>query len=336
MSRLIKNYIKDHVKGIIVFVIYTAILAFTFFIFNLPLESILYAFLVSLFPIFIITVIDFMFYRRRYIEIKTQEDNIINTLAKIEVTGSSTEKELVVISNKLTDRIEELSRKSSKEQKEAEDYYTMWVHQVKTPIAAMRLILQQENADSIANVALLKQELFRIERYTEMALNYQRLSSNSSDLSFKMYNVHEIAKKAVKKYAPIFIHKKISVNLHEFSNRVITDEKWLGFIIEQLLSNALKYTNRGEGIIEIYMDENDMLYIKDNGVGISKEDLPRIFEKGYTGMNGRETNASTGLGLFLCKKTTEKLENTIEIESQEGIGTTAKLNLYRDTFVSGD
>lgn len=196
------------------------------------------------------------------------------------------------------------------------DYYTMWTHQIKTPISAMRLLLQaEEHADRNA----LEMELFEIEQYTDMALQYLRLGSASNDFVLQPYQLDDMVRQALRKYAKIFIGRRIPVEFRETGMEVITDEKWFVFVIEQLLSNALKYTDRGK--ISIYAEKDRCLVIADTGIGISAQDLPRIFEKGYTGFNGRTDKKATGLGLYLCRQILDKLSHDIRVESQPGRGT---------------
>jgi signal transduction histidine kinase len=202
------------------------------------------------------------------------------------------------------------------------DYYTLWAHQIKTPIAAMNLLLQINEHEFDMQ---LKSELFKIEQYVEMVLTYLRLDSASTDFVIKQYDLSNILKQAIRKYAHMFIQKQISLNLAEINCTVLTDEKWLLFVIEQVLSNALKYTNKGK--ISIYCETNKTLIIKDTGIGIAAEDLPRVFEKGFTGYNGRNDKKSTGIGLYLCKRTFNKLGHTIVIESTIGVGTEVKIGL---------
>lgn len=214
------------------------------------------------------------------------------------------------------------------------DYYSLWAHQVKTPIAAMRLLLQSYEEGEIEEeqgefVHPMKMELFKTEQYVEMVLSYLRLDEMSSDLSLKWYETDQIVRQAVRKYAQLFILKKIRLDYRKCEGRILTDEKWLLLVLEQLLSNALKYTPNG--CISIYMEpgEKDVLVIEDTGIGIQAEDLPRIFEKGFTGYNGRKDKKSTGIGLYLCKSICTKLNHGLEIESEVGKGTKAKLYLSR-------
>lgn len=220
------------------------------------------------------------------------------------------------------------------------DYYTMWIHQIKTPIAAMRLLLE-DRADGTGLLAgqQAAEELFKIEQYAEMALCYARLDSLSSDLLFKKYNVYGILKQAVKKYAVLFIGSGLSFSMEEFAVQAVTDEKWLAFVLEQILSNAIKYTKKGG--ISIYgadcagdRQEGEVSYlvIEDSGIGIRKEDLPRIFERGFTGCNGRLEKRSTGIGLYLSRQILDRLSHTICVESEVGKGTKVILGFVQPKY----
>ena len=216
----------------------------------------------------------------------------------------------------------ELERQHKLEQADLLDYYTLWVHQIKTPISALRLLLCAEEGSSAQEMSM---ELFKIEQYTDMVLQYLRLGSSVNDFILQPYDLDDIIRQALRKYARLFIGQKLSAQFRETHRRVLTDEKWLLFVIEQVLSNALKYTPKGE--IRIYWEEPEFLVIEDTGIGISTEDLPRIFEKGYTGFNGRKDKKATGLGLFLCRQVCEKLSCRIEAQSQPGCGTRILLAL---------
>lgn len=206
-------------------------------------------------------------------------------------------------------------------------YYTLWAHQIKTPISAMHLLLQEEKP---LNDTEIGQQLFQIEQYVEMVLQYQRLESLSADLLPSTCSLSVIVRQAVKKYAAVFIHKKITLHLEDMQVQVLTDEKWLTFVMEQLLSNALKYTQQGS--ISIYMDKNAplTLVIEDTGIGIYPEDIPRIFERGFTGYNGRMDKKATGIGLFLCKEILSRLGHTISITSLPGKGTAVRVCMDRE------
>lgn len=212
------------------------------------------------------------------------------------------------------------------------DYYTMWTHQIKTPIAAMRLLLQsREEEEGTKEESLTRQELeelFKIEQYAEMALYFARLDSISSDLLFQSCDICGIVRQAVRKYSVLFLRSGLSFRLEEFDTRAVTDEKWLSFVVEQVFSNALKYTRTGG--ISIYgsdsqgeHQEGSVSYvtIEDTGIGIRQEDLPRIFERGFTGYNGRVEEKSTGIGLYLCNQIMRRLSHTIRVKSVWGEGT---------------
>ncbi len=202
------------------------------------------------------------------------------------------------------------------------DYYTVWVHQIKTPIASMRLTLQNEDTPLSRK---LSGDLFRVEQYVEMVLTFLRLDSESTDYVIQEYDLDVIVKQAVRKFAGEFIGRKLSLIYESLNTTVITDEKWLSFVIEQILSNALKYTPSGS--ITITLEPEKKLCIRDTGIGIAKEDLPRIFENGYTGHNGRADKKASGIGLYLCKRICANLGHQIKAESVIGEGTAVILDL---------
>lgn len=237
-----------------------------------------------------------------------------------------------------------LLTKYDEKQKNMADYYTMWTHQIKTPIAALRLLLQNESAsgnsqtysEEQSEIALQKQrdrqketeELFKIEQYAQMALYFARLDNPSSDFLFTETDVREVVKQAVRKYSVLFLRSGLSFQMDEFEIHAVTDEKWLGFVIEQVFSNALKYTKQG-GIAIYGSDEEgnkrqgnvSYLVIEDTGIGIRESDLPRIFERGFTGYNGRIDKKATGLGLYLCNQIMERMSHTITVKSEPQAGT---------------
>ena len=215
---------------------------------------------------------------------------------------------------------------ADRRQREALDYYTLWIHQIKTPIAAMGLLLEDTDRDRE-----LRAELFRVEQYAQLALSYLRLGSESTDYVIREVAVADVVRQAARKYAQLFIRGRVSLEVEEMDLRVLTDEKWLVFVLEQLLSNALKYTLSGK--ISIYLEDTSCqtcLVIEDTGIGICSEDLPRVFEKGFTGYNGRTDKKSTGIGLYLCKSVMDRLRHRIWMESEVGAGTKVYLSLVRE------
>lgn len=202
------------------------------------------------------------------------------------------------------------------------EYYTVWAHQIKTPIAAIRLALQNEDTPLSRR---LTGEVGRVEQYVQMALTYLRLGSDSSDYVIRSCALDDIVRPVVRRFAGEFIQRKIQLNYQMLNYTVITDEKWLGFVVEQVLSNALKYTPQGS--VSIYMEPEGVLCIRDTGIGIAPEDLPRVFEKGYTGYNGRSHRKASGLGLYLCREILTRLGHSVSAESQVDHGTTIRIDL---------
>ena len=204
------------------------------------------------------------------------------------------------------------------------DYYTLWVHQIKTPIAASQLLVQDVTDRNIRS--LLEQEIFKIDAYTHLVLQYLRLENFHDDLQLKQVALEQLVKEVVRKYSLFFIQKGLTINLDDLDVKVISDEKWLLVIIEQILSNSLKYTKSGG--IEIYFKDNT-LYLKDSGIGIKDSDILRVFERGFSGYNGRLTQQSSGLGLYLSKKIADQLGHDISISSQVGQGTTVSIHFQK-------
>lgn len=234
-------------------------------------------------------------------------------------------------------------------QSQMRDYYSMWVHQIKTPISAMKLLLEAEReelgqliCDDEQSQCLLsdnmdsfEDELFRIEEYVSMALQYQRVSSTENDFVLEKVSVDGVIRDTIKKYAKVMIRRHIGMNYSGTVQEVYTDGKWLAFMLEQILSNAIKYTPQGVVTIET-AEEKDRFFItiKDTGIGIKAEDLPRVFEKGYTGYNGHADKKATGIGLYLCRQMADKLGHTIRMESEIGKGTKVWIGVdldYADT-----
>lgn len=227
------------------------------------------------------------------------------------------------LAEKLDEREAELYQKKSEAENrynDLVDYYTLWVHQIKTPIAASKLLVS-EVADRQLKQQL-EQEIFKIDSYTNLVLQYLRLESFHDDLVLKKENIEDLVKEVIRKYAIFFIQKGLSVDLHDLDRRIVTDKKWLLVVIEQILSNSLKYTN--EGGVEVYMEGSD-LCIKDTGIGIKNSDRLRVFERGFSGYNGRMTQQSSGLGLYLTQKISQELGHQIQIESELGQGTTVRI-----------
>lgn len=315
-------YIKQKSKILLIILLFCIIFAIVFYLYKLPVEAVIYPSLLCILFGTILIVLDFAKIKRRY-----------KILEKLGNMPSAMIDELPSVSNindygyqriirSLQKEISQLEADSNNRFNDMVDYYTVWAHQIKTPIASMHLTLQNE--DTPLSRKLLS-DLFRIEQYVEMIMAFLRLDSTSSDYVFKEHNIDTIIRQAVKKYANEFIDRKISLVYNPIDYTVVTDDKWLSFVIEQILSNALKYTQKGS--IKIYMNENMMLCIEDTGIGIAPEDLPRIFEKGYTGYNGRNDKKASGLGLYLCKRICKNLDTGITVLSEIDKGTIVRIDL---------
>lgn len=224
---------------------------------------------------------------------------------------------------------QEQESREQKKRKQEDAYYTRWSHQIKTPVSVMRLLLQEDEPDREA----MRHEMFQIEQYIAMALHYQKLEKSGNDLRFDHYRAGDLVKQAVGNTSELFIHKKISLQIGEDLNfDVLTDEKWFVFILEQILTNAVKYTKQGR--VSIFREGESTLAVRDTGIGILPEDLPRVFEWGYTGYNGRLDKRSTGIGLSLVRSAADLLEHPVWITSETGKGTTVWIDtkrVYLDT-----
>ena len=321
---ILKSYLKKNIKVYILFVVFITIFFIMFYLYNLTLEALVYKGSFCFLAALVASFLDFVNYRESYKKLKFLEENILNDLEDLPKSLDIRIDYYHKIIEKLYEELEKLTQKNRQKNTDMDDYYSMWVHQIKTPIAAMNFLLDNEEVDQ----KILQQELFKIERYVEMVLTYIRLDSISSDYVITKINLDEVVKDSVKKYATIFINKKIKLNYVSHETMVISDKKWLSFAFEQILGNSVKYSSAG-GEITIETYENKLV-IEDNGIGIKEEDLPRIFEKGFTGFNGRYEKKSSGLGLYLCKKTLDKLGHHIEISSKVGEGTRIEITFPKE------
>lgn len=322
--KFLKLYFNQHKKIIIAFVIFAAIFLLSFALYQIPVAAVAYPTVLCAFIGLIFMFFDVKKAKRKHDDLTTLQyfmDSIIDNFPQCETVDDVDYQSLI----KLLDE-EQKCRTTQMNIKYSDmmDYYTIWAHQIKTPIASIKLTLQNEDSQLSHVVA---DDLFRIEQYVEMVLMFLRLDSDYTDYVIKQYDLDNIVKDAVKKFAAQFIKRKINLNYNELDIHVLTDEKWLSFVIEQVLSNALKYTQKGS--ISIYLESPKNLCIKDTGIGIAPEDLPRIFDKGYTGYNGRTDKKASGIGLYLCKRICNNLGHEISAESSLDKGTTVRINLNK-------
>ena len=299
------SYLKQQLKYILLFLLFSITFAITFFFYNFPLEALTY-------PTLLCVCFGLFFFIWDFSKTKALHTRLM---------------ELSNLTELSVDMIRALPQSDSIENTDYQLYYTVWVHQIKTPISSMRLTLQNE--DSLL-ARKLSCDLSHIEQYVEMVLAFLRLDSNSSDYVFKMHELDPLLRQSIRRFSSEFINRKLSLSYTPPSDengtlQMITDDKWFCFVIEQLLSNALKYTRAGT--ISIFFSQPKVLCLKDTGIGIAPQDLPRIFEKGYTGCNGRTDKKASGLGLYLCKRICKNLGIGISITSEVDNGTCVYLSL---------
>jgi signal transduction histidine kinase len=322
------GYVKEHLAPAALFAAFAVIFAVIFSLYNLPVEAVLYAAGLCALLGAVCLVAGFIRYCKRHGEMLRILENVQILSGDLEGGKTLAEEDLTAMVKKLKRLLDESETARRDDAKESMDYYTTWVHQIKTPISTMKMMLEGEDSEESRS---LLSELFRIEQYAEMALSYIRLGDDSSDYVFKEYDLDGIIRDSVRKYAPQFIRKKIGLNYGGTDVKVLTDEKWLRFVIEQVLSNSIKYTR--EGSVTITVTPEKVLKIADTGIGIAPEDVPRIFEKGFTGYNGRSDKKSTGLGLYLCKTACSRLSHKISAESEPGKGTVISIDLSSEKAI---
>lgn len=324
-SPLFVCYFKDHAWRYIFWAGMIFLVLFVYSLYNLPMAPAFYAGLLLLFIGALLELFGYGRYRKKIWSLRLVQKQEGSHLELLPAPGSNIEAAYTEIIKAADAKSRREIAKFEDEQRKAALYYTLWSHQIKTPISGMRLLLAEEAPDKQA----METELFKIEQYVEMVLQYQRLGSVSNDLVIRSFTVEYLVKQAVKKTAVLFLNKPVAVELGSMPDEIVTDEKWMVFVLEQVISNAVKYTRRGK--IAVYMDKKlpMTLVIEDTGIGIRKEDLPRVFEWGYTGYNGRMDKRATGIGLALCRQTLQMLGCSIALESEPGKGTKALITLKK-------
>ena len=295
---------------------------------KVSINIILILFLIWFGPILIYMFLEFIKYRR-YL------NNLINTVENLdrkyllpEVIEEPRFQEARIINDVLKQcnkSMHEKVKHYKDEQIEYREYIETWVHEIKTPIASAKLILENDNSNLIERI---NYEMKRVEGFIEQVLYYARSSDVSKDYIIKEFSLRSVVMKSVKSNSRDFINKNIKLDIRGIEGNIFSDEKWVEFIINQIIINAVKFSIPNEGKVSIYSKVNEnniILTIEDNGVGINEKDIDRVFEKGFTGENGRKFGKSTGIGLYLCKKLCDKLGIGISLNSKENIGT--KVNI---------
>lgn len=318
--QLIKKYLFYKKKEILVYFLLLLSIETIFLLFHLPQEALFYPFLIWIVIVSVHLILDYYRAKEAYLFWKRIEDSI----EEMPVSHSLQEEAFIETIYNLEQKLISQKNESLKKEQEQMDYYTLWVHQMKTPIASMRLHLQNEQSAFSRQLLI---ELNRIEQYTNMVLTFLRLDSSSTDYVIRKVDVDSVLKSVVRKFSTEFINRKLSFSYEVESYSVLTDEKWLSFVFEQILSNALKYTRSGK--ITISQNKN-VICVQDTGIGIDPSDLSRVFEKGYTGFNGRLDKKASGIGLYLVKRICDNLHHSIWIESKVGEGTCVYIRFHEE------
>jgi Signal transduction histidine kinase len=320
-SILLKKYLRDCAAAAVLFAAFLVIFTVVAALYRQNMEAIFYTCVLCLLLLLGFSALDFIFYARRHQSRDLLCAQCIYTLENTPEPETLKDEDYLSIIKTMKTELDAVRTAADNERRESMDYFTTWVHQIKTPIAVLRMMLDEEDTD--AHRAMLD-EVFRIEQYVEMVLTYLRLGSESSDYVIENVPLDGVVRGCIRKYAPQFIRRHIRLSYEGTEETVLTDEKWLAFIIEQLLSNALKYTF--EGMVTITVKDS-VLMVTDTGIGIAAEDLPRIFEKGFTGYNGRADKKATGLGLYLSRTAAQRLGHRLTAASQIGKGSSFMLDM---------
>jgi len=323
--KLFFKYLKSKSAWIFTVIGISLINFVSFVLYKIPVAAVIYPLILIIAFSLAVLLWDYLKVKKKHEAIMSLCDNLDEMARFLPEADSFLEKDYQDLIEKTVLELRKTSDEAALKYNDMIDYYSIWVHQIKTPISSMRLLVQGEDSDFARKV---NSDLKRIEQYVEMVLTFLRLDSKDTDYLIKECELDPIFKASVKKFMNEFITRKISLNYSPVNTKVLTDEKWLSFVIEQVISNALKYT--GEGSVSIYMSEEGELCIKDTGIGILPEDISRIFDKGYTGFNGRMDKKASGIGLYLCKRICNNLGHTIKAESVPGEGTTIVIGLKHE------
>lgn len=300
----------------------SAVFLAVFALYGLPLRAVMYPAALCAGILLVVGIADYIRWRHKHgilCALDALPEGIGDALPK---PASAVEADYQQLLRRMEDVRRQEQLDAQRRYQDMMDYYTVWAHQIKTPIAAMRLHLQQEDS---ALSRTLTTEVMRVEQYADMVLAYLRLDGDSTDYVIRECDLDDLVRQAVKRFAGEFIARHLTLDYQPLQTKAVTDEKWLGFVVEQLLSNALKYTRTGS--VTISMEQPKVLCIRDTGIGIAPEDLPRIFEHGYTGGTGRSERRASGIGLYLCKRICRNLGHKISAESAPGKGTAIRIDL---------
>ncbi len=322
-SRALTAYLRSRLAVILVLILCTLLFVLVLSLYHVETEPAVYAGALCLLGLGVLLIIDLTRFLNKRKTLLMIEEGLPETLRHLpSPTGSLEEDYQALLRDMARLYADRISLDDQRYQQMAQ-YYTLWSHQIKTPLAAMRLLLSK--TDSQEGRAL-QIELMKTEHYVAMALNYMKLDGPGSDFHFAPAPLKALANEAARRYAGQFVGKRLSLSLQVPEDVVVTtDRKWLVFVLEQLLSNAVKYTREG-GVVIHWDQDSRSLAVRDSGIGIDPADLPRVFEQGFTGYTGRVEQQATGIGLFLCQEICRRLGHGIRLQSVQGEGSKAILS----------
>lgn len=322
------TFIKERMLFLMVNLIMFLLIGILMKVVEVPINIIFILFLIWFGPLITYMFLEFIKYNRYLKNLTDTIDGLDKKYLLPEVINEPRFQEERIINEVLKEcnkSMHENVKHYKDEQIEYREYIETWVHEIKTPIASAKLILENDDSNLSSRI---NYEMKRVEGFIEQVLYYARSSDVSKDYIIKEFSLRDVVMKAVKNNSRDFINRNIKLNIKEVEGTIFSDAKWVEFIINQIIINAVKFSipNKGEVSIFSKINENNIiLTIEDNGVGISEKDIDRVFEKGFTGENGRKFGKSTGIGLYLCKKLCDKLGIGISLISKEGLGT--KVNI---------
>lgn len=311
------KYLKMRLPFIIWWFVFEIVILFVFFLYDLALTPFLHLSLILTVALVVSGIIDFFHKNKKHSLLKDKHVDMVNADNYIEEDYQKIIEDLEMLNRQIRD-------KANSDYNDMIEYFTVWAHQIKTPLAALSLTVQNIDDDNLRQ--MLQSELIRTEEYADMVMGYLRLKDDSSDYVFEEIDISDVVRQEIRRMRTLFLSKKICVAFEPYEAHAVTDKRWLGFCLGQILTNSIKYSNGG--VITITVSPQEIV-VKDEGIGISEEDLPRIFEKGYTGYNGRSDKKSTGIGLYLVKKAMLAIGGDVTIASTKGEGTTATLILKK-------
>ncbi|PKE43518.1 sensor histidine kinase [Macrococcoides caseolyticum] len=286
------DFIKYKLNEIIIIIVLSLLFGLIMMLYNTPLEGIVLTAGIIIF----LGIIYFSYSMMIYKKVCTvQEENL-----------------------QLKEEIQDIRNEKIEYQSEIESYFLLWVHQMKTPITASKLLLE---AEDIQTISQMRHEILQIDNYTNLALSYLKLMNEKTDMVFMEVRMDDLITPLIKRYSIQFIHNDTKLHYEKIYDSVLTDAKWTSVMIEQILNNALKYA-RGKNIWIKYSEAENILSVKDDGIGINTSDLPKIFEKGFSGYNGRLNDKSSGIGLYIVKTIARRMNVSVSVASELGKGTT--------------